>query len=132
MFARRLFPFVAACGLIGGPQALACSPSLRTFAELVPHTELAIRAIPRIRFTGSQPNRIEGRVRFERIRCYQKPSYMRRCPRSLEVAFDETLDGINCPPDIAGERPERMRYFRLGRSEDGAWRLDNAYRQFDR
>lgn len=132
MRGKRILTAIAAAGLFGGQPALACSPSLASFESLIPHSYLAIQARARFNYDEFSPDRVTGRAILDRIHCFRKPRELARCPRALDIRFDEYLDGYNCPPDVASDRPNRLRYFRLSRNEAGAWQIDNAYLNFSR
>jgi hypothetical protein len=129
---KRILLSIATAGLFAGQPAFACSPSLASFESLIPQTYLAARARARFTYDEYSQDRVRGRAVLDRIHCFRKPRELDRCPRMLDIRFDENLDGYNCPPDVAGDRPNRLRYFRLSQNEAGAWQIDNAYRTFSR
>jgi hypothetical protein len=132
MSAARVLTAIAAAGLFAGQPAIACSPSLESFENLIPQTYLAIQARARFDYSEHSQERVAGRVFLDRIYCFRKPRELARCPSALEIGFDEGLDGYNCPPDVASDYPDRLRYFRLSRNDRGAWQIDTAYLNFSR
>jgi hypothetical protein len=129
---KRILTSIVVASLFGGQPALACSPSSASFESLIPQTYLPVQARARFVFDGGSSDRLTGHAVLDRIYCFRRPRELVHCPRMLDIRFDETLDGYNCPPDVATDRPDRLRYFRLSRNEAGAWQIDNAYRNFGR
>lgn len=127
---KRILTSLAVAGLFGEQPAFACSPSSASFESLIPQTYLAVQARARFVFDAGSPDRLTGRAVLDRIYCFRRPRELVRCPRMLDIRVDESLDGYNCPPDVASDRPDRLRYFRLSLNEAGAWQIDNAYLKF--
>ena len=122
-----------------GP-ALACSPSLKSFAQVVEEADFAFYGRAHVHVASSDPislgeegaRLIAGKVRFTGIECYAPPRAEHHCPRSLTVHFKVLDDDHNCPSWVIHHDADRDRYFTLVRDEQGRWGLGGAWSSFDR
>jgi hypothetical protein len=119
--------------------AMACSPVLTPFSQVVDDADFAFYGRAHVRITGSPPlpdeegaRLISGEVRFTGIECYAPPRGEFHCPRSVTVPFQVRDDGYNCPSWVTWYTPESDRYFTLWRNEEKRWQLGGAWRSFDR
>ena len=136
---KTLSPWAAAIVAGAAGPALACSPSLTRFSQVVDQADFAFYGRAHVRITGSSPlsdgeggSLVAGEVRFTGIECYAPPRGEHHCPRSLTVPFVVRDDGYNCPAWVFWYKPERDRYFTLWRDENKKWQLGGAWGSFDR
>lgn len=135
---KTLTLWAAAIAVGAAGPALACSPSLKTFAQVVDEADFAFYGRARVRITGSEPlseegaRLVTGEVRFTGIECYAPPRGAHHCPRSLTVPFVAREDGHNCPAWVFWYKPQRDRYFTLWLDDDRKWQLGGAWGSFDR
>jgi hypothetical protein len=136
---KTLSLWAAAIAVGAAGPALACSPSLKAFSQVVDEADFAFYGRARVRIDRSSPisddeeaRLVEGEVRFTGIECYAPPRGEHHCPRSLTVPFAVRSDGHNCPPWVFWYKPQRDRYFTLWRDEEKQWQLGGAWGRFDR
>ena len=138
---KTLSPWAAAIVAGAAGPALACSPVLKPFSQVVDAADFAFYGRAHVRIDESAPISPEngegarvlaGEVRFTGIECYAPPRGEHHCPRSLTVPFAVLADGHNCPSWVLSFEPYRDRYFTLRRNADKGWQLGGAWRSFDR
>jgi hypothetical protein len=113
----------ALCGL-GAATADACSPTLGSFRDRMREAPLAVRGKINVIWTERSEKRLAGTAFLTVRNCLRRAKYIRRCPRRMEIPFDEARDGINCPPEIVRaqlrERARKLNFFLLwGNDRDG-------------
>ena len=137
---KTLTSGAAAIGLAAAGPALACSPSVTPFSEVVDGADFAFFGRADVRMSrvsspaeeGDGVEAYEGEVRFSGIECYAPPRGQSWCPRSLTIPFQAYADDHNCPPWVLWYDPRRDRYFTLDRDDEGQWQLGGAWRRFGR
>ena len=95
---------------------------------------LAVRGKVHVQWSYRSMDRLAGTAVFDIRECLKRAKSIPRCPRRLEIRFDEALDGINCPPDISAAlfRERRLNFFLLWSDGRDGWDIGLATRQFDR
>ena len=124
----------AMLGSLGAASAQACSPRLGSFREQMRDAPLAVRGKINVRWSDRSMDHLAGTAVLDVRECLKRPKSLPRCPRRLEIRFDEALGGISCPPDISAAlfRERRLNFFLLwGDGRDG-WDIGLMTRQFDR
>jgi len=129
----RLIFAAAAIGGFGAAAANACSPTLGSFSERMREAPLAVRAKVQMAWTDRSVDRLAGTAILTVRQCLRRAKYIPRCPRRMEIKVDESLDGINCPPEIVKAlfRERRLNYFLLWGNDRDGWEIGVARRRAD-
>ena len=94
---------------------------------------LAVRGKVQVRWSDRSSERLAGTAVLNVHECLRRAKSIPRCPRRLTIPFEESLDGVNCPPDItkAMFRARRLNFFLLWGDDRDGWQIGVARRQFD-